>query len=205
MWSRLTSNDDGGRRTVCLKSSLRLRNAALTRLRRLLRILLASTIVSLASTISLIPPAWAQTCTEASMRSLINDLQTGNVKWAFLSPMLANAIMAQTGGTGRYAQLAQLGPPVSVQVIGGRPLQYGGVCVFRTQFPAATLDWQTATGFGLVQAVSFQYSGPGSTTPTGGPPPPVPQGGGGGSSTPPKTVGSVPSTTEACQLYPNLC
>lgn len=160
-----------------------------------------------------VPLASAQPCSEPGMRLLINDLQRGREKWPFLSPPLAQAIMAQTGGTGQYSQLAQLGNPVSVQVIGGQPLPNGWVCVYRTQFQTAALDWQVASGMNLLQAVSFQpspVSGIPVTPPPGVPsmppsPPsvPIPSGGGGGTTSP--NPGSVPSTTEACKLYPNLC
>jgi hypothetical protein len=143
------------------------------------------------------PAAHAQgPCNEASLRAFIRDLQTGQLKWSALSPQLAQTIQVQTGGTGRYEQLAQLGEPASVSLVGTQPLPQGIVCGYRTVFPAAY-------GSGLLQAAFFRFADSGGSTPDATPPQPT---GGGGSTKQPTPGEPVPSgTSEACKLYPNLC
>jgi hypothetical protein len=162
------------------------------------------------------PSARAQDCTSVNLRGLIRDLQTGHVNWPLLGPALRRAIVTQTGGTGRYVQLAQLGHPVSIELLGGRRLRNGIVCGYRTRFAAATLEWQIAFGFRIIQAMFFRYSGPGVGMPRPTPrgpdrDPPAPtapepsSGGGGGSGTPPAGEPVPSGTDDACKLYPNLC
>jgi hypothetical protein len=149
--------------------------------------------------------AYAQSlCPESAVKQMIYDLQTGQLHTAFIAPQLLNAIMVQTGGTGKYIPLAQLGAPMSVQVIGMQPLPYGVVCGFRTQFHAVTLDWQMALQGPILVGLFFRNAS-GQSVPN--PTPPIHGGGtGSGGSTTPQPSKPVPSdSTEGCKLYPELC
>ena len=108
-------------------------------------------------------------CSVDSLCNFIHDLQVGHVAWAYIAPPLAQTILAQTGGTGRYNQLAQLRDPVSVLVVGSQPLPRGLICGYLTQFQAATLEWQLAYDPQLMQAMFFRYAGPGVGVPSSPP------------------------------------
>lgn len=138
----------------------------------------------------------AQTaCPQNSAANLIADLQGGTVKAQFLSPSVWQNILYQSGGSGYFPQLAQLGPIIGISNIGYQPLPNGQVCGFLVQFNNAQMVWQIAFAFGLVQGVNFNTVG--SPGPTGGTTPSPPQ--------PPTRSDPVPDPGDSCKLYPNLC
>lgn len=160
-------------------------------------------------------------CDPQGVGRLIYDLQNGSLNWNALSPPISGVVLAQTGGTGRYPQLAAVGPPNRIDVIGVLPLPYGLVCGFRAFFPSAVVEWQVAFGFGQIQYFYFQQvatalqpvtpsSPPRVGAPSPGTPPPsqgpVPPGGGSGGVPDPRPREPLPpDTSAACKRFPTLC
>lgn len=152
---------------------------------------------------------------------LIRQLQNGEAKPDAFAPDIWKTIAQQTGGTGRYAALAQMGPVASTTVLAHT------VDAQTTSFDIAAVHKQGistwhlrfARSDGRIQWLSFHRSPnvlpeagtipdtpakpvagqpigrAGPVTPSTAPPPSTPP-----SSTPPASV-----PTEACRKFPNLC
>jgi hypothetical protein len=163
--------------------------------------------------IALCSGARGQTTPEQAMAQIAVALQTGTVNWSRFYPNVSQAIAAQTGNTGQYLVLAQLGPLQNVIRLNGVQLPLGFFYTFRVFFQAGTADFQVAADYpGNVLQLSFTvnpapvyqpqpyptpYPGPSAPQPQPTPTPSTPLG------TPPTTV---PQTTaDGCQQYPQLC
>ena len=163
-------------------------------------------------------PAIPQSGPVNAMAQIIVGLQTGNMNWSRFYPNIRQVIAIQTGGTGRYIPLAQLGPVQNIVMVGGMQLPGGWIYNFRSFFPGGAVDWQVASdNAGNILQLAFQPSpqslptslpapkktsedpdDPDDPTPT----PPVkaaPVGRGGAKVITASTKG------EACSLFPDLC
>ncbi len=158
-------------------------------------------------------PAHAQMTPEQAMAQVAASLQVGGMNWSRFAPPVYQAVWQQTGGSGIYPQLRELGVIQNVIRLNGVQLPGGFIYVFRVFFQFGAVDFQIASdNFGNVLQLSFRGSPP-SMQPTLPPPttsgpddPPTaptkatPVAGGGA-----KPI-SVPSTAdEGCSLYPQLC
>ena len=164
--------------------------------------------------------ARAQGGPTGAMAQIIVGLQTGNMNWGRFYPNVKQVIAQQTQGTGRYIQLAQLGPVQNIVLVGGIQLPLGWIYNFRSFFPGGAVDWQVASdNAGNVLQLAFQPAivsvprtlpviqqpapddgSDGSDTPAPTPrPKPAPVGTGG------TTVVTASTKGEACSLFPDLC
>ena len=71
-------------------------------------------------------PAVPQSGPVTAMAQIIGGLQTGNMNWGRVYPNVRQVIAQQTGGTGRYLPLAQLGPVQNIVMVGGMQLLEAG-------------------------------------------------------------------------------
>lgn len=123
-------------------------------------------------------------------------------------------VMYQTGGSGAYAGLQQMGPVHSTILAGGTPLPQGVVFSCRTNHAGGYTDWLLGYGYlsNRIEYLTFYMypsGGPPATYPPGqpapvpspypGPPTPAP------SPQPSSGPAPPPGTTEACQRFPDLC
>jgi hypothetical protein len=115
-------------------------------------------------------------------------------------------IMVQTGGTGRYPQLTQLGLIRGVQAYGVQPLPYGFVVQARVFHDFGFSDWTVGYSnmTGKIEQASFNFApynwggAVPSPQPTAPPAGPVPG--------PSPTTPSLPSSSgDGCAKYPTLC
>jgi hypothetical protein len=131
------------------------------------------------------------------------SLQQGNMNVFGLQ--LQQVISQQTGGTGRYQALVQLGPITNVAVGGAQQVQNGVIVQGRAFHQVGYADWTLGFSY-LTQKIEFGNFNPVVANWPGGPPgapsgpPATPTTGG------PSTTPAVPSTKEdACAKYPTLC
>lgn len=142
---------------------------------------------------------------QAQMQQLCGNIATaltvGDQRAAYaFAPEARQMVGAQTGGTGRYPQLAALGQPVGAYVSQGQPVPLGVVFSCQVQHHAGVSVWHFAIVRGLVHRFQFQASGgrqphpaPSTTAPAAPQPSPDAQEPG------------TPSRTEACARFPEMC
>lgn len=124
-----------------------------------------------------------------------------------LGVQLFQMISMQTGGSGCYPQLQQLGSPTNFQVTGQQQLPAGPVYAVRVQHQTnQATDWYIGISqhTGKVEYLNFQI------TPSSAPPPrvgtgpaPNPPSASGGS--PPSTQPPTAASSDGCRLYPAMC
>jgi hypothetical protein len=134
-------------------------------------------------------------CSLAPPYNFITQLQAGQVQFQFVGPAVTQAIMQQTGGTGRDLRLASLGPIANIIVTNTQIFPGGIVCTYKVQFQNSVISWQMANDAnGIVQGLNYGLIGP---------PPSESSDNGNKPVTPPP---AAPKTEEdACKLYPNMC
>jgi len=110
------------------------------------------------------------------------------------------AIFQQTGGTGRYPPLVQLGPVHNVMIGGENVLPLGSFLTCRTVHQNGYADWQLAFSQMTQRFENFQFNSvPGGiANPT--PPTPNPN-----PNPNPNPVPKPPPDNQACQKFPELC
>lgn len=141
-----------------------------------------------------------------NMASIIRGLQTGSMNWNRFYPELKGVIAQQTSGTGRYDQLAQLGPVQSVIQLNGWVLPNGFFYYFRSFFQGGAVDWQVASdrqgnimglSFGAASQDNVPVNSSGKPATKAATPAPIDDKGSDAPS--PQTKG------EACSSFPGLC
>lgn len=157
----------------------------------------------------LAPPAIAQQQmgSQAAMNACANIatlLQIGGprLQSAFGQQALF-AIFQQTGGTGRYPPLVQLGPVHNVMIGGENVLPLGSFLTCRTVHQNGYADWQLAFSQMTQRFENFQFN----SVPGGNPNPnPTPNPTPNPNPNPtPNPVPKPPSDNQACQKFPELC
>ena len=135
------------------------------------------------------------------LMGMIHQLQTGTPNPTWYGMELWQTIAMQTGNTGVYNQLSQLGPVQNVGVIGQQPLPFGFLYAMTAQHQHGQSTWI----FGLssmsnrIEYAYFEVGQHAQQSPFPFPTPPP---------NPPtdSRTSPVPSdTSEACKKFPNLC
>lgn len=177
---------------------------------------LLATILSLLSPL-LGRPAEAQNSIQQLTAAVIQQLQTGRVNPQWYAPAVLQVVGQQTGNTGYYPQLAQLGPVTNIQVTAQTQLPQGIVYTMVVTHQAGASAWSIGTSNQTrrIEYLTFQAFSSGAAprpNPQPGHPPQQPQPqpqpvptaptGTGGTGQPTGGTGSV---SEACQKFPNLC
>lgn len=135
------------------------------------------------------------------LQGVIQQLQTGQPNPGWYGPQLWQTIAMQTGNTGYYPALAQLGPVGNVSINQQIQMPAGPVYSLTAQHSNGTSTWQLgiSTLTNRIEYANFNVGGsqqplppqPPATTPS------TPGGGDGG--------GGDASSSEACRKFPNLC
>jgi hypothetical protein len=138
------------------------------------------------------------------LATLILELQTGTPNPGLIGPQLWQAIAKQTGNSGVYQPLQQLGQVTGINIVQQIPLPYGAGFVMTAQHQNGQSSWQFAISqmSGKVEYAGFSVQQNGGTGPIN---PPI---GGGGGTTPPPDPNPNPkpiSTGDACTKFPDLC
>ncbi|WP_170318993.1 hypothetical protein [Agrobacterium tumefaciens] len=117
------------------------------------------------------------------------------------------AIFQQTGGTGRYLPLVQLGPVHNVMIGGENVLPLGSFLTCRTVHQNGYADWQLAFSQMTQRFENFQFNSVPGGNPNPNPTPnPTPNPNPNPNPNPtPNPVPKPPSDNQACQKFPELC
>lgn len=141
--------------------------------------------------------------------SVVQQLQTGALNPNWYGQQLWMVIAQQTGGTGRYMPLTQLGPVTNVSLTGQIQLPAGPVYAVTVQHQFGVSNWQLGIS-SYTNRIEYGYFTLGGAAqplppqPTPAPPQPTPQPG--AQPTPPPNPGpKADPTSAACQKFPNLC
>ncbi len=144
------------------------------------------------------------------LAQVINALQNGGPPqvYSWFGPQLFQTVHAQTGGSGIYPPLRQLGPVVGMHVTGQQPFPAGPVYAVQVQHQGGVTNWFIGISqlTSRIEYLNFEISGtgPGPTAPppdvSRGPQPNPTPGGGGG--TPPQPT---PGGSDGCRLFPSMC
>jgi hypothetical protein len=153
--------------------------------------------------------ASAQADPRQILMAVIQQLQTGTPNWTWYGPQLWQTIAMQTGNSGIYPQLAQLGQVTNVVLNGQSQLPAGPVYSLVVQHQQGVSTWLLGISLytNRIEYANFNIG----STPQQLPPPPLPL-----PQTDAPTPGSVPNppssappqtsgTSEACKRFPNLC
>ncbi|TFW33154.1 hypothetical protein [Massilia horti] len=155
--------------------------------------------------------ASAQTDPRLVLAEMIRQSQTGTMNPYWYGPQLWQTIASQTGNTGIYPQLVQLGPVQNIFVTQQLQLPQGQLFAMTVQHLKGQSKWI----FGIsnfsnrIEYANFNVSQTAAPPPLPAPfpsPTPIPAPGPGtspGSSTPPSST--EPKDSEACKKFPNLC
>ncbi|MEJ0060788.1 MAG: hypothetical protein WDM79_14945 [Terricaulis sp.] len=126
--------------------------------------------------------------------------------YQMLSPQLFQAVAMQTNGMGCYAQIAQAGPVVGMQLIDQQEFPNGTIFVIRVTHRAAVVDWFMGVNRFTTQVDYLNYQN------ATGPAPSVETGPSQSQSVGPSPVEtrrpSTPSSNDVpdgCELYPTMC
>ena len=180
------------------------------RLRRVLFVLAVLVELSLA------PAARAQADPTAVLAGMIQQLQMGMPNAAWYGPELWRAMAIATNNTGRYPQLAQLGPVQNIVIDQRQQLPQGWLYAMTVQHVNGQSTWQMGinTYMNRIEYADFRAVPAPARFPVPNPHPnPYPD------ATSPKPVNpanpdptpdrssTVPpgSSDEACKKFPNLC
>lgn len=169
------------------------------------------------STITILALAMAASTVHAQsdprqiLRGMIAQVQTGSPNPAWYGAELWQTIALQTGYTGIYPQLTQLGPVRDVTINEQLPLPIGVIYAMTARHARGTSYWEfgISTLTNRIEYASFRAD-PGAVGAVSTPPPPSswPDEGsdrGTGSRGEPPSGGKTASTTDACRKFPNLC
>jgi hypothetical protein len=137
--------------------------------------------------------AAAQFMPDRVLAAVIRGFQTGQVNQSWFGQQLLQTIYQQTNGTFVYANLVQLGPVQTIQVVGEQPVPQGVIYNMRVFHANGSTEWQM--GISRISqrieylAVSVTGSAPPRTAPVPAP-------------TPPPTPAPRPPVTSEPQLKP---
>ncbi|UPJ63083.1 hypothetical protein [Bradyrhizobium sp. 191] len=178
------------------------------KLKGLIRFLTAAVLACLLQ-MSVTRTASAQADPRQILAAVIQQLQTGTPNPAWYGPQLWQTIAMQTGNSGIYPQLVQLGQVTNIVLNGQSQLPAGPVYSLAAQHQQGVSTWLLGISLytNRIEYANFNIgSAPqqlpaqplpipqtGAPTPGSVPNPP--------SSAPPQTSG----TSEACRRFPNLC
>jgi len=129
---------------------------------------------------------------------LIHQLQTGTPNPGLIGPQLWQTIAMQTGNSGVYVPLQQLGQVTGINVVQQIPLPFGVGFVMTAQHQNGQSNWQFAISqmSGKIEYAGFNVQQVGSGGDSGT------SGGSGGTS----DGGSDPiPPSQACDQFPDLC
>jgi hypothetical protein len=155
----------------------------------------------------------AQSDPRQILRGMITQAQTGTPNPTWYGTELWQTIAIQTGYTGLYPQLVQLGPVRNVTISQQVPLPTGVIYAGTAQHARGTSYWEfgISTLTNRIEYASFQAA-PGSTgtgtiglpeaEPDDEPEPVVKKPTPSGKGTPTSGTGG---TSDACRRFPNLC
>lgn len=156
--------------------------------------------------------ASAQTDPRAVLAEMIRQAQTGTMNPYWYGPQLWQTIAAQTGNTGIYPQLVQLGPVQNIFVTQQLQLPQGQLFAMTAQH----LQGQSRWIFGVsnfsnrIEYANFNVSHTAAPPPLPAPfpsPTPIPASDpeDGSSDSSPPSSSTEPENSEACKKFPNLC
>lgn len=165
--------------------------------------------IAFAALVSLLPAkASAQADGRQLLAALIQQMQTGTPNAGLIGQQLWFTISQQTGGTGYYPQLAQLGPVTGIQIQQQMMLPQGPVFAMTAQHQNGYSTWQLGFSHltGKIEYASVTSlgngGGGGGGAPTTPPPNPLPDS---GPDSGDNGGGAGGGTSAACQKFPNLC
>ena len=170
-------------------------------MKSILRHSLAALIVLLE--LSVIHKANAQVDPRQILAGMISQLQTGTPNPMWYGAQLWQTISLQTGYTGVYPQLVQLGPVQNVVVTQQQPLPQGWLFAMTAQHSNGQSTWQIGISSmsNRIEYANFNvgWSPTPFPLPTNPAPSPSPE--------PGPTPRPDPSArdSEACRKFPNLC
>lgn len=131
------------------------------------------------------------------LNSVIQQLQTGTPNPNWYGPQLWGTIFNQTGGSGVYPQLANLGGVQNINIITSQALPQGDIFNMVAQHQNGQSIWFIGIGR-FSNRIEYANFNIGTTPPSNPIPNPTPN------PTPTPTPPPTPDGT-ACQLYPDLC
>lgn len=144
--------------------------------------------------LSVIESANAQGDPRRILAGMIEQLQTGTPNPMWYGAQLWQTIAMQTGNTGVYPQLAQLGSVQDVIVTQQQQLPQGWLFAMTAQHSNGHSIWQMGVS-SITNRIEYANFNVGAS-PT---PPPNPQ------PNPIPAPSPSPSESEACKKFPNLC
>lgn len=129
------------------------------------------------------------------LTDVIKQLQTGTPNQTFYGGQLWQTIVTQTGNTGVFPQLRNLGDVEEITVTMALPLPQGVVSKMTAQHKKGQSIWEMAISSmtNRIEDASFVVNNSHNT------PPPMPK------KTPGSDSGSRDDVSTACKMYPNLC
>lgn len=149
--------------------------------------------------------AQAQNDPRPVLAGIINQLQHGQPNPAWYGPDLWMTISSQTGNSGYYPALAQLGPVQNITVIARQALPLGELVAMSVQHSNGVSNWRIGITYATnrVEYLDFQLSGQPMPMPLPDPPPdPVPPYPNPNPNPPPPPP---PGNSDACKMFPDLC
>jgi hypothetical protein len=137
------------------------------------------------------------------LASVIQQLQTGTPNPQWYGVQLWFTIAQQTGNTGRYGQLARLGPATNITLTQTTRLPAGRLYALIAQHQRGMSVWVLGISdvTNRIEYANFQAGA--AQQPLPDPQPPT-----GSGDSPPESGSpgpSSPGTSEACRKYPSLC
>ncbi|WP_175908021.1 hypothetical protein [Burkholderia seminalis] len=168
----------------------------------MLRNEVVAVLFSLVSFLCLHESASAQADPRQVLGAVIQQLQTGAINPTWYGPQLLQTIAMQTGGAGKYPQLAQLGPVSQISVVQQIPLPTGFLYSLQATHQNGMSAWVLGIG-AMTNRIEYANFNVGMAQPLPSPTPnpnPTPN-----PSPTPNPNPSDPRSSPACQQFPNLC
>lgn len=153
--------------------------------------------------LSVIHKANAQKDPRPILAGMISQLQTGTPNPMWYGVQLWQTIALQTGYTGVYPQLVQLGPVQNVVVTQQQPLPQGWLYAMTAQHSNGQSTWQIGISIMSNRIEYANFNVGWSPTPFPLPTNPAPSPSPGPSPTPEPDPSA--RNSEACRKFPNLC
>lgn len=136
------------------------------------------------------------------LATMIQQAQTGTPNPYLYGVQLWHTMAAQTGNTGIYPQLVQLGPVQNIVITQQQQLPQGWLFAMTAQHMNGQSVWLIGLS-SITQRIEYANFNVGATPPPLPLPEPAPR------STPPSgstpSSGPEPEDSEACRKFPNLC
>lgn len=145
-------------------------------------------------------PARAQSDPQSVVTQVIQQLQTGTPNPQWYGAAVWQAVALQTGNTGLYVPLLQLGPVTSTTVTQRIPLPTGMLYAITVQHQSGMSSWVIgiSTVTRRIEYLHFDLGGAPQNLPSNTPSA-VP------SQPNPPSNPAPPQPSPACQKFPNLC